>query len=79
MAVMKYAIIPSKNIPVETLRAFSCCGADYLWRYDNIDRAMDAARDISERNHCDVYVCKIVGTYVSKVEWQEDEGRDEQQ
>lgn len=67
MAVMKYAIIPSKNI------------ADYLWRYDNIDRAMDAARDISERNHCDVYVCKIVGTYVSKVEWQEDEGRDEQQ
>ena len=60
---MKYAIIASKNI------------AAYLWRYykyDNIDRAMDAARDISERNHCDVYVCKIVGTYVSKVEWQED-------
>ena len=57
---MKYAIIPSKNIAV------------YLWRYDNIDRAMDAARDISERHHCDVYVCKIVGTYVSKVEWQED-------
>jgi hypothetical protein len=58
---MKYAIIPSKNIA----------------RYNNIDRAMDAARDISERNHCDVCVCKIVGTYVSKVEWQEDEERDD--
>lgn len=41
----------------------------YVWRHFSIEKAKEAARELSSRNNVEVIVFKIMGSYTPEIVW----------